>query len=90
MGEVESRFGPFGDSVRVSARWVHGLRQTCHRIRNRFGHTRWNSEVTRLKWMLVLVRSEIVLILTQDRCTVCIKRTRDLKIIFDTPDESPM
>jgi hypothetical protein len=23
VGYVESRFGPFGDSVRVGARWVH-------------------------------------------------------------------
>jgi hypothetical protein len=29
----------------------------------------------RLKWKLVLIRLEIVLILTQDRCTVCAKRT---------------
>jgi hypothetical protein len=26
MGHVESRFFLFGDSVSVSARWVHGLR----------------------------------------------------------------
>jgi hypothetical protein len=25
-GHVESHFGPFGDSVTVSAIWVHGLR----------------------------------------------------------------
>ena len=29
----------------------------------------------RLKWKLVLVRFEIVLILTQDRWTVCVERT---------------
>ena len=28
-----------------------------------------------LKWKLDLVRLEIVLILTQDRCTVCVERT---------------
>jgi hypothetical protein len=28
-----------------------------------------------LKWVLVLIRLEIVLILTQDRCSVCTKRT---------------
>ena len=27
VGHVESCFGPFGDSVRVGARLVHGLRQ---------------------------------------------------------------
>ena len=26
--QMEARFGPFGDSVRVGARLVHGLRQT--------------------------------------------------------------
>ena len=25
VGHVESRFGPFGDSVSVGARYVHGL-----------------------------------------------------------------
>jgi hypothetical protein len=43
VGHVEPRFGPFGDSVSVGASWVHGLRQTYHRLRNHFGHTRWNS-----------------------------------------------
>jgi hypothetical protein len=32
--------------------------------------------MTRLKWKLDLVHLEIVLILTQDRCTVCVERTR--------------
>ena len=40
---VESRFGPFGDSVSVSARLVHGLRQMYHRLRNPFARTRCNS-----------------------------------------------
>ena len=31
--------------------------------------------VTRLKWKLVLVHWEIVLILTQDRCMACARRT---------------
>jgi hypothetical protein len=26
VGQVEARFGPFRDSVNLSARWVHGLR----------------------------------------------------------------
>ena len=42
-GHVESCFGPFGDGVSVGARQVHGLRQTFHRLRNRFGHTQWYS-----------------------------------------------
>jgi hypothetical protein len=43
VGHVESRFGPFVDGVSVGARWVHGLCQTYHRLKNRFGHTQWYS-----------------------------------------------
>jgi hypothetical protein len=45
--------------------------------------------VTRLKWKLVSVHLEIVLILTQDRHMVCAKCTIGSKIIFDAPDETP-
>jgi hypothetical protein len=47
------------------------LRQTYDRVRNHFGCTRWYSKLTRLKWKLVPVHLEIVLILMKDRCTVC-------------------
>jgi hypothetical protein len=43
MGRVESRFSPFGDSVSVSARQVHGSHRTYHSHRNSIGGTRWNS-----------------------------------------------
>ena len=36
-------------------------------------------------WKLVSVRSEIVLVSVQDRCTVCAKRTIGLDIVFNTP-----
>jgi len=39
--------------------------------------------------MRVSVRLEMVLILTQDRCTVCTERTTGPKIILDTPDRTP-
>jgi hypothetical protein len=42
-GRVEFRFSPFGDSVSVSGRVVHGLHRTYHRHRNCFGRTRWDS-----------------------------------------------
>ena len=32
---------------------------------------------------------DIVLILTQDRCTVCVECTIGLEIIFDAPDGTP-
>jgi hypothetical protein len=41
VGHVESCFGPFRDSVCVNVRWVHGLRQSYHSLRNHFGRTRW-------------------------------------------------
>jgi hypothetical protein len=43
VGNVKSRFGSFGDSVSVGARWEQGLRRTYHKLRNYFGHTRWYS-----------------------------------------------
>jgi hypothetical protein len=42
-----------------------------------------------LKWKLVSDSLEIVLILMQDRCTVCAKHTIGLEIILDTTDETP-
>jgi hypothetical protein len=44
--------------------------------------------VTTLKWLLVLVCLETVLILMQDRCTVCAERTIGSYIILDAPDGS--
>jgi hypothetical protein len=39
--------------------------------------------VTTLNWMHVSVHSEIVLILMQDRCMVCVERTIGSKIILE-------
>ena len=39
----------------------------------------------RLKWNLVSIRLEIVLILTQDRCTVCAKCTIVSDTVFNIP-----
>jgi hypothetical protein len=68
---------------------VHGLCQTEHRVRNRFGCTRWYSKLMRLKWKLILVHLEIVLILKQDRCMVCVECTISLEIILDAPNGTP-
>ena len=70
VGHVESTFRPFGDSVSVGARKVHGLHRTYHRLRSCFGRTQWYFKVMRLKWNLDLVCLEIVLIFKQDRCMV--------------------
>jgi hypothetical protein len=73
VAHVEFRFGLFSDSVSVRARYVHGFCQTYQR----------------LKWMLISIISEIVLILTQDRCMVCVERTIGSEIILDAPDGTP-
>jgi hypothetical protein len=89
VGHVESCFGPFGHSVSVVARKVHGLHQPYQRIRNHFGRTRWYTKVTRLKWMLVSFCLEILLILTHDRCTICADPTTGSDIILDAPEGTP-
>ena len=38
---------------------------------------------------LISVRLKIVLILTQDRCTVFVERTIGSEIVLDTPDGTP-
>jgi hypothetical protein len=38
---------------------------------------------------LVSVHLETVLVLMQDRCTVCAEHTIGSKIILDTPDRAP-
>jgi hypothetical protein len=45
--------------------------------------------VTRLKWKVNLVCLDIVLILTQDRCTVCAECTMGLETVLDAPDGTP-
>jgi hypothetical protein len=39
--------------------------------------------------MLTMVRLDILLILMQDTCTSCAKRTIGSEIILDTPDGTP-
>jgi hypothetical protein len=68
-----AHFDPFGDSTNLDSGLVHGLHQMYHSLRNYFGRTQWYSKVTRLKCKLVLVRLEIVLILTLHRCIVYAK-----------------
>jgi hypothetical protein len=45
--------------------------------------------MTRLKWKLVSVRLEIVLILTLDRCIVYAKHTIGSKMILHKPNGTP-
>jgi hypothetical protein len=89
VGHVESCFGLFGDSANLDARQVHGLHRTYHMLKNRFRCMRWYSKVMRLKRKLMLVRLKIVLIVTQDRCTVCSQHTKVSEIVLHTPHEIP-
>jgi hypothetical protein len=45
--------------------------------------------VTGVKWNLILVHLETVLVPVQDRCTVCAKHTVGSEIVLDTPDSTP-
>jgi hypothetical protein len=60
-----------------------------HRLKNYFERTRWYYYVTRLKWKLVSFHLEMVLILTQDRCTVCAECTMGSEIVLDAPNGTP-
>jgi hypothetical protein len=64
---------------------VHGLRRMYQGQGNGFGHTEWYSKVMYVKWKLVSVNLEIVLVSTQDRCTVCTERTIGSEIILKHP-----
>jgi hypothetical protein len=41
--QVDACFILFGDNANLNARQVHDLRQTYHKLRNRFGCARWYS-----------------------------------------------
>jgi hypothetical protein len=45
--------------------------------------------MTRLKWKLDLVNLDIVVILTEDRSTVCAKHTIGSEIILGKPNGTP-
>jgi hypothetical protein len=61
----------------------------CTSLKNHFRHTRWYYLVTRLKGKLISIRLEIVLILTQDSCSVCAEPTLGPAIVLDGPDGTP-
>jgi hypothetical protein len=87
--QLEARFDPFRNSANLNTRPMHGLRRTYHRLRNRFGHSRWNTKVSWVMWNLVSVRLETVLVSMQDRCTICVQRTKGSEIILDALDGIP-
>ena len=86
---MEAHLSLFGDSVNLDARQVHGLCQMHYRLKNHFGCTRWYSDVTWVKWILVSVHLEIVLVSTQDRSTVCTECNIGSEISLHAPDGTP-
>jgi hypothetical protein len=65
---------------------LHG---TYHRLENHFGCTQWYSYVTWVKWKLILVHLETVLILMQDGYLVCAEGAIGSKIILGVADGAP-
>ena len=82
VGHVESDFVPFGHSVSVGARQVHGLRRTYHMLKNHFGHTQENSQVMWVMWNLISISLEIVLVSMQDSGSVSRQTYHKLRIHF--------
>jgi hypothetical protein len=84
---VESHIGPFGHGFSVGVGCTVCAK---HTIGSKIVlDTRLYSKGMRLKWKLISISLEIVLILRQDTCTVCAKHTRGSKIILDALDGSP-
>jgi hypothetical protein len=65
------------------------MRRTYHRLGNHFGWTQWYCYVMWMKWKLIWVHLEKVLILAKDRCTVCAKCTTCKEIFLGAPDGTP-
>jgi hypothetical protein len=39
MGQMKAHFGPFANNVNLDTRYVYGLHETYHRLKNNFGCT---------------------------------------------------
>jgi len=85
---MESGFCVLRDSISFGASYVHGLRLMHHSLRNNFGSTCWYFG-EELRWKLGSVCLEIVLILMQDRCMICMEHTICLEINLDAPNGTP-
>jgi hypothetical protein len=68
---------------------MHGLRQTYHRLGKLF----WTHPMVLLgdvgQRKRILVRLDIVLMSTQDRCMVCDESTIGMEITLGTPPGTP-
>ena len=79
--QLEARFGPFGDSANLDARSVHGLCRMYHRLEKSFSTHPMEllGDVGHVESCSVCL--EMVLVLLEDRCTVCAKRNIGLDIV---------
>ena len=89
VGQVETRSGPFGDSVNHDAKIDARFAPNAHRLGNHFGHNRWYFYMTWVRWKLVSICLEILLISVQDRCPVYAECTMGKEIDLGTPDGTP-
>ena len=63
-----------------------GLRECTSGMEIALGTPKWYSTVMYVKWKLVLVHFKIMLVLAQDRCTVCAECTSGKEIALGTPE----
>jgi hypothetical protein len=89
MGQMEACFGPFGDSVNLDARLVHGFAPNMQYTRKSF----WAHMMELLgdggQMELISVCLQTVLISVQGRCTICAEYTTGIEILLATPDGPP-
>jgi hypothetical protein len=60
-----------------------------HRLENHFGHNLYYSFVTWVKWKLISVHLETMLMLKQARYIVCVECAIDTEIVLGAPDGTP-
>ena len=79
--QLEARFGPFGDSANLDARWMQGLHRTYHKLQKLL----WTHSMELLGDVGHVespsVHLEMVLVLVQDRSTVCANCSIGLDIV---------
>ena len=68
MSLVEARVGPFGGSVSLAQDRCMVCDECTSGMEIALGTPEWYSKVMYVKWKLVLVRFEIVLVFAQDMC----------------------
>ena len=63
-----------------------GLLQMSSSMEIALGTPEWYTKVMYVKWKLVSVCFEIVLVMAQDRCIVCAECTSTMEIPLGTPE----